>query len=760
MKALASRRKHQRGIATLLIILVVGVAVSVSVLGVIHEMKSTQDRQVSLHAQSASQAKAWRLAETVRRYLATLDNATLAQLAAQGETVPLAFQGHDTLHAQLTGFQAVGAVDADTQRYLVTAQMRAVAGARGPSAASAILEVVYEVDANTTAATEPNPPTPGGTVIEAVNAFNIYRDLNMTGGIKIIGGQSANFNVVGNVNLDSASIDGINAINVTGNVRIGSGIHVNNVNTNGDVTLTGSASVSQIKARGNVTISGGTSSLSIQSNGLTTLAGGTAASVESIQGIRVAGGGVNVTSMRTEGDLLWTGTGGGVSSAKTNGSISYAAGNRNPTNLSSGLDVILSGGGATKVVAGRHFTHNASGGVTEAHVGGNLSQTSSGGLTTAKVKGNTLMTGSGSLNNLEGEGNFTITGWQSAGGRVGGTVTKTQVWNTNVNVVQVNGLTVNVEAPEVVDLQEVPPVVVPPKPAIDVYALKDAANYVFEHVEGRIQVTVKSVSGVPDGTYVLGNKYANHNTYPDYLCKPEHMSGATCSQPIATICQGFSPQNSCFSYSNGKWTVNGASMARGIAWFHGNLEVGNGAYVTTFLATGNINTAGGHRTTSPNYAGYSVTCQNQPLPNSSLGINPNFQTLVPTNLCGEDDMLKNALGNSTFIAGGYNPTTGAFEGGTVTLGASTLAEGNVLAADVINTGGSTIIKGTVVASAQDDSRTGPVVFSGSTTIDLTGGSVHYDPTLLPCMQNCETPEEEEETEAEDSISAIRWIRYL
>lgn len=750
---------RQRGIATLLIILVVGIAVSVSVLGVLHEMKSTQDRQLSLHAQSASQAKVWRLSETVRRYLATLDNATLAQWSQQGHPIALQLPGDGTVGVQLSQIQSLGAVDSTTQRYRVTGQLRATAAARSPSKASALLEVVYEVDAHTTSQQTPPPSTPGGTVIEAVNAFNIYRDLNMTGGIKIIGGKAANFNVVGNVTLDSASIDGVNAINATGNVRIGSGIYVNNVNTNGDVVLTGSASISQIKARGNVQISGGTSSLSIQNNGITTLAGGTAASVESIGGIRVTGGGVNVSSMKTEGDLLWTGSGGGVSSAKANGNISYAAGNRNPTNLSAGTDVILSGGGATKVVTGRHLTHNATGNVTEAHVGGNLSQTNSGGLTTARVKGNTSMTGSGSLNNLEGEGTLLVNGWQSAGGRVGGAITKTQYWNSSVTVVQVNGLRVNVEAPEVVDLQEVPEVTVPARPTIDVYALKEAANYAFEYVGGRTQVTVKAVSGIPDGVYVLGNRYANYNTYPDYLCRPADMNGPTCSVPVATLCQGFSPQNACFAYANGKWTVNGASMARGIAWFSGNLEVGNGVYVNTFLATGNINTAGGHRTTSPNYAGYRVTCQNQPPANSSLSINANFQALVPTNLCGNAEMVGNTLANAAFIAGGYSPTTGAFTGGVITLGASTLAEGSVLGADVVNTGGSTVIKGSVVAAAQDEGRTGPVTFSGSTTIDLTGGSVYYDPTVIPCMANCQTPGTGEDETAADSTSAIRWVRY-
>jgi len=236
------------------------------------------------------------------------------------------------------------------------------------------------------------------------------------------------------------------------------------------------------------------------------------------------------------------------------------------------------------------------------------------------------------------------------------------------------------------------------------------------------------------------------------------MNGSTCTKPVATICQGFSAQNSCFSYGGGKWAVNGQSMARGIAWFDGNLEIGNGVYVNTFLATGNINTAGGHRTTSPNYAGFAVVCQNVTPKGASIGGNANFASLVPTNLCAATDMVKNELGNSAFIAGGSSPTTGAFVGGTVKLGASTLAEGNVIGADVINTGGSTTIKGSVVAAGQDKNNTSPVVLSGSTTIDLTGGSSNYDPTVIPCMKDCDGGSVETPGSTENA-STVLWTRY-
>lgn len=754
--SLPRTKGRQKGVATILIILAVGLAVSASVLGVVHEMKSAQERQLSMHAQAPSQAKAWRAAEVVRRYLVQVPQPTLKTWAEAQTAVPLTMSGEGGYQAKLTRVQKMTAPSATQERYQVTAQLVGVASPTGPSKASSVLEVVYQVDVTLPTSTTPTPPD--GTVTGALNVFNIYRDFEMTGGIKVIGGEAANFNVDGNVKLDSASIDGINAINATGNVSIGSGIKVNSVNSNGDVNLTGSASVSQIKARGNVTISGGTSSLSIQSNGVTTLVGGTAASVDSIAGIRVTGGGINVSSMRSEGDLLWTGSGGGVSSAQVNGNISYAGANRNPTNLSAGKAVVLTGGGATKVVAGQGVTNSGYGAINDIQAGGDVTLSGSGGATTVKTKGSTTMSGSGNIGTLAGQGNLSVNAWQSVSGQVGGTINKTQQWNSGVNVTRVPGLTVAVEAPAVVTLPEVPEVAVPKPQVIDVYALEPAANYVFKYVNNRIQITVNAVSGIPSGTYVLGNKFQNYNTYPDHLCKPADMNGTTCSKPVATLCQGFSAQNSCFSYSGGQWTVNGQSMARGIAWFDGNLEIGNGVYVNTFLATGNINTAGGHRTISPNYAGFAVVCQNAQPKSSSIGINANFTPLVPTNLCGATEMVKNDLANSAFIAGGYSPTTGAFVGGTVKLGASTMAEGNVIGADVINTGGSTTIKGSVVAAGQDKTNHQPVVLSGSTTIDLTGGSKNYDPTVIPCMKGCEGGVVETPGSTENASSML-WTRY-
>ena len=64
--------KKQHGIATVLIVLLVGVALSASTLGVIYTVKTTQNKQVTSHAKTNAQSAAWALAEAARSYLDAL----------------------------------------------------------------------------------------------------------------------------------------------------------------------------------------------------------------------------------------------------------------------------------------------------------------------------------------------------------------------------------------------------------------------------------------------------------------------------------------------------------------------------------------------------------------------------------------------------------------------------------------------------------------------------------------------------------------
>src|SRR5690606_20140019 len=87
-----------------------------------------------------------------------------------------------------------------------------------------------------------------------------------------------------------------------------------------------------------------------------------------------------------------------------------------------------------------------------------------------------------------------------------------------------------VEPVVAVSIPEVPEVQMPAY-RIDVYPLRAAANYVFEYVGNRIQVQVSQVAGIPDGTYVLGERQDGRK---DWLCRAGDLRNGVCQRPVAT----------------------------------------------------------------------------------------------------------------------------------------------------------------------------------------------------------------------------------
>ncbi|MBT2119821.1 hypothetical protein KK141_22320 [Dyella sp. LX-66] len=715
--------RHQRGMATLLLVILVGLAMTATAFGVAHAVRGTQESQLSLHAVTPAQDGAWDGAEAVRRYLQKADENTLATLSGA-----LKIDG-STLAANVVSV-VKGKDSKGRNTYRITVDLVGSAADGTTAASKSVLQAVYDVTPQPGSGNSnsglPNQPT-------LINTINIYKDLNLTGGIKVLGGNNANLNVQGNVTLDNATVDGINTIRATGNVTVGSGIHVNSIYSNGDVTVTGAASADLINALGNVTINGGAKPFAIQSNGTVTFNGGSASSVDAIGDVIVPAGGIVISSIRTMGKVYWTGSGGSAGSITANGSVTYAGGNNGTTIRAIG-DVRLPGGGAQTII----------------------------------TQGNTTLDNSGAVGQLTGQGDLTVNTWTGVSGTIGGTLTKSSPY-MGANITVQPGLKVDITP---VALAKLPPVTVD-KPAIDAYALKDAANYVFDFVNGAIQVTVSNVNGIDSGTYFLGYyPQANGRGYQDFLCAklvPGTLNSSgkgQCSKPATpyrTICQAFSNQNDCLGYNNGTWSLNGKSFARGVLWFHGDLNPSTGYYLDTLIATGNISTSGAHRTDAPNYAGYDQICTNATpagLASSGSGLTDqqvaDFAGVYPSNFCdiANKQLIANPIGNVALLAGGYVGDT--FSGGNITVGASSVINGSVLAGNTISTGGSTNINGYITAAAQNKSDTTPVSLSGATLLDYSKLPDTYQPGSVPCMKNCNNA-----TQAtNDNLSTITWTRYL
>lgn len=650
--------------ATVLSVLLIGLALSSTVFGTIYYISSTQEQTTALHAQTQSQMKAWTGAELVREYLRQLQtDGRLPSLVATVQTAP-----ETTL--VLT---ANGVTDAISAKFIapatateLTALITGVTAAGSRAQASSTLQVIYKISAAAGGASVTKPPS--------VLTFN--RNLKLSGSITVISNSSDKtsyeINVLGDVSTGGNSITGVKTINASGSINIGSGSSFDELNSNCDVSISGSVKATAITARRNICASGGASVPgSIRANG----------SVRMESGYDTNG---SVFAIANATDVAFCAASGNNPAWDSTAAATCAVPQL------SGVDLSAGNAGSKSVI----------------------------------TKGNVEIA-SGRIGMLESQGNLTVSSNATVLGNIGGKLVKPG-WNNNVNVVVMPG--------KMVSITSVPKLVIQTE-TFNANALEGMANYVFKiDSQGYKKVTVRNVQNVADGSYYLGNY--NGGGYRDYLCtglaNGSSPGSATCQIPAVsaskTICQGYSDYNNCLDYSNGKWSINGRSIAPGVAWFQGNLDVGTGTYYNTFIATGNISTSGLHETYAPNFAGYDGINGGVRYAPTGICANSNFPTLIPRQLC--DTVLRkytgdaDGLGNYAFMAGSrpdenYINTT-SYVGGNLTLGASSIVHGSVKAGNEFSSGGSTTLQGYATALGL-----------GSKVMNSMGGSTTFDLQRLP-----------------------------
>lgn len=666
MKRLFSWRARQRGMASTLLMLLTGAAVTVTAVGMMHGIRGAQEQQMASHATTPSESLAWGGVELVRLYLLSLSATELAAL-----------QANQSIATTVSGL-AVTVVDpyaAGTG--LISLNVTATTGGSGRAAASVTVQAVYAVVTSSSGSGDAN----NGNTLPSGTAVNVGKPLNLSGSITFSGVSNARLAVKGDASL-SGSVTGLKYLQATGNIVINGGSQVDEVFANGTLTLNGSASVVKGSALGNITAASGGSQGALYSNGDLTI---------------------------------------------SNGSV--------------GTGSVLG-----KIVS------------------------SSGGTMGTLTAGKTIAISNGTTTTANAVGDLTISSWPTVRNiNSQATVTcPSQYWTqyTAIRAKSVSGCpTSGVTAPTTVSVTLIDPLVakVDTQLHVDAYDYKTSANYVFEYVSGKKQVTVQNVNGLTDGVYYLGNlPQANGRGYQDFLCKSVDTSN-NCTSPAAissttrTLCQGQSTYNTCFSYGSGKWTVSGKSLAPGVLWFKGDVEMSNGEYYNTVIATGNITTSGSHKLYALNYAGYSVVCNNTYLHNGTT----DFAGMYPTAFCDTAGakLKSNALGNIAYLDGSFDNSV--FSGGSITLGASSEVFGSIVAGDVFLTGGSSTVHGAVVAAAQG--TTPANAWAGSTLIDMSNLPSTYDPGVLPgetngsCTSNCGSNGSSGST---TTTVSVKWARYL
>lgn len=197
---------QQHGIATVLIVLLLGLSVTAGVLGTASYIRGTQEQDVAVHAQTQAQMKAWTGAELVGRYLQGLqgtERATLLDKSASAQQpLALAFTGEgvgaDSLQASLVH------IDKDHRR--VTARITGKSASGTRAQAQSVLEVVYEYGAGG-ASGSPPPAQP--------KASAVFRgDVNISGG-------TTSFSNTGNEHrLEKIAVDGSLTISSASQAKI------------------------------------------------------------------------------------------------------------------------------------------------------------------------------------------------------------------------------------------------------------------------------------------------------------------------------------------------------------------------------------------------------------------------------------------------------------------------------------------------------------------------------------------------------------
>lgn len=585
-------RGLQRGISSVLFMLLSGLSLGAMVFGAIYYVRGLQSQSVTVHALTQAQLKAWNGVEAVRQYLFQLGAADAAKLSPNQAVT---FAGLSGISASV-----VDVVAADSSNCGGGTRVGFnITGSSG--GANALLAATFCAKGNGGA------PSGGGKPA----AVNIKGNLDLGGKLDVLGDPNTKVVVDGKVT-GSGSLSGINNLYATGDITLGGGNNLDVLFSEGSINLSGSGIYSSVQAMKNVTLSGGVGVGSLTANGTVTIESNT------------------VTDLTALGNVTMN------SAAKV-------------VNLKSGGNVL-----------------------------GNNSQ----------ISGQALVVG-----NYEERSNGSV-----ASGKYGGSLIS-PAWNTQINMSRQAGLTLNVTPLTAGTVSS---------PKFDAYAYKSIANYVFERVGSDTKVTVNNVNSISNGTYFLVGNGGNQ----DYLCTSNSFSAASCP---AKICAGYSDYNSCFSYSNGKWTVAGTTMAPGVAWFKGDLETASGTYYNSWIATGNINTGGNNVTWAVNYAGYANVCTNS-----------RFPSLAPSNFCkaGDSKLQSVPSGNIAFGSGGY--VGSVYSGGKIDLSASNDIYGSVLAGDILTTGGSTTVHG-YVSAGRLGSNTGNSTLGASTKIDLRNLPSGFDP---------------------------------
>lgn len=677
----------QSGIATILMVMLVGIGVTATAFGVMHGMRSTQEKQIATHAITHAQAGLWTGVEALRRYLGEIDDTALTELNGT-VSLPIALSsgGFGSLTAKNITVSTTGGV------HRVSAQ---IVNNHTDAKSTATVGVVFEV----------NPSDCASCVVLSA-ALDFHDDLRGTNDINF--DQPVTINVDGDINFSNIDITSLTALNATGSITLNSSVDVSAIRSNGDVSISKST-VGTIFSKGNVTLA-------------------TEAQADVIK----ADGNINLLNEF------------GTQSVQSRSNITVGGETGNHT--------LISAGGSVEVQAnaGAKYANN----INSLHSVGKVTVASDAAQINAIKSENDLAC---PLASWTGFGQIDLSGvLDPSCADIIAALALQDPTDANRPIKVSSSVNVDVVAP-------VQPFAMPIL-EVDVFKLKQDANYVVSYDGTNISVAVFNINGEVDGTVYKVGRHSSGKL--DALCETVvsgncTCSGAGCTIPEKYLCLGYALAENCIEYSGGTFTLSGTGIAPGIWWIDGNVSSVNGFNNATLLATGNITSTGHYRGAAVNYGAeppnydlegrdkslrttpYQEICDvagsglQEAASHMISDYHNRFVDRYPSNLCDKATTTYFPIptGNIALAAGGIRPVADGgdgttYLGGDISLGANTQVYGITLAGGYFESRDNAAYFGYVLSAAQGVLRaTGAEknLLSGNTRVILDSESEFYSP---------------------------------
>ncbi|MFY8326881.1 hypothetical protein [Pseudoalteromonas sp. ZZD1] len=738
----------QSGVATIAILLFVGVAISVAVFGAFRAVEGSQSQAMTFHAQTQAQRKAWIGVDITSKYLSSLSSDNLETLI---EALP---SKSDSELSQQKLNAEVG--DENIQLYIykeevggdvfVYAEITGEAAKNSKAHATSTIEAVFEMQQSST--TE--------TTSCSVNRTAVMRGVtNLTGGgTNFISGDAlSDIAVEGSLTLGSSSKSGISGC-ASGDVTMSGG----GIKDNATLLVGGEFKVDSMSQPNNASVWARDINIGNTGSGDYNFlrAGAYTTTVLDKTGIVIGKGDVGgkLITSTTKSSLPWI-SGTLIPTKNIPFVIEMDTGGQLLVDLSEAIIDEVSGfvtGHKYEVLEGegslpstlQFEANNISGGsinIYDLNVnqlwGHSISADGYGANYNTVLSNGDFNMGAGDIGTLVGGGNLTAS--------KGGCNSSSNCWNTPsfASPSEIAGLFNVPSYSGSVDLNNLTQQVshlspgLPGIPFCDTRVeqvvaedFKTSANYIFEEIGTKRQLTIQNVT-LSDGTELDGV----YNLLTDDMRSFNGQQFLTCGWG----------NNHCFrDYS--VWELDGISaFPPGVAWFDSSLKINGVGSNNAVSGIGNdlLNTL--------------ITVGNVELTSSGHGdiIAPNFDVvtlcqgnITPTNLCNQsgelvgDDNSGLPIANSAIVSEESLDVAGWSINGHVTLGSG-----------ITTTGAKVIINGGLVVGSNSDAST----TVGQGGLEVNTQNLSEDQLQTSCTNDNGT---NESTGIQLKGSGPIWTRYL